>query len=105
MAPIIPHDRANRGPLETRARRVSARPLPFVLGEQANRTSHASPAQAAVPVNVAREVLLVVVLGVVEGAGGGELGGDGRVVGLGELGGVGVAGALGGGVLGLVGVV
>src|SRR5439155_15394810 len=75
------------------------------LGEQAHRAGDAGAAQAAVAVGVLGEVLLVAVLGVEQGAGGGDLGGDVVVAGLGELLGVGVAGAEGGVVLGGVGVV
>src|SRR3954447_20121449 len=55
-------------------------------GLQPDGACHARPAEAAVPVGILREVLLVVRLGVVEGARRRDLGGALAVPGLRELG-------------------
>src|ERR687885_113823 len=69
--------------------------LESALGGEADRAAHPRAAQAAVPVGVPGQVLLVVVLGVVERAGLPDLGGDLTVAGLGQALLVGVAGRLG----------
>src|SRR5690606_2228152 len=80
-----------------------ARPMWSLGGCDAHRTGDAGAAQAAVAVGIlgVRQVLLVVGLGEVEGAGGGDLGGDGAVAGGGQGLLVGLAGGLGRLALGL----
>src|SRR6266496_4045347 len=72
---------------------------------EADGARDARSAQAAIPVRVLRQVLLVVILGVVEGPGGRDLGRDLAEAGAGELLGVGVLRSLDGGALSLVRVV
>src|ERR671922_1670372 len=68
----IASERTDRRSLARRAR---------LLGAQSHRAGHARPAQPAVPVGVLGQVLLVVVLGVEERAGGHDLGRDLAVAG------------------------
>src|SRR5438128_1157786 len=66
-----------------------------VPGLQPDRAAEAGATQTAVPVGVPGQVLLVVVLGVVEGRRGRDLGGDLAVAGTGENRLVGLARGLG----------
>src|ERR671911_717708 len=59
--------------------------IPTTLGGQPDRAAHARAAQPAVPAGVLGEVLLVVVLGVVERPGLGDLGRDVAEAGAAEL--------------------
>src|SRR6185503_20184149 len=78
----------------------------LLLGRaDADRAGDAGAAQAAVPVGVLGQVLLVVVLGVVERAGGRDLGGDLAVAGGAQALGEELLGGLDGLALGVVGVV